>query len=58
MLSLGLEFSDQVIDVGLSRPDGSEVGNLSTVVLSDISDRDGFFMDIETDVKRARLAHG
>jgi hypothetical protein len=58
MLSLGLACSDEVIDVGLSRPEGSEVGDLSTVVLRDIRNRDGLFMDIEADVKRARLAHG
>jgi hypothetical protein len=58
ILSFGLAFSDEAIDVGLSRSDGPEVGDLSTVVLRDIRDRDGFFMDIEPDVQRARLAHG
>jgi hypothetical protein len=56
--SLGVECSDEVIEVGLSCPDGAEGGDLSTVVLSDLRDRDGVFMDIEPDVKRARLAHG
>jgi hypothetical protein len=58
LLSLGLACADQVIDVGWSRPDGAEGGDLSTVVLRDIRDREGVFMGIETDVKRARLAHG
>jgi hypothetical protein len=58
MWSLGWEFSAEVIDVGLSRPDGSEVGDLSPVVLSDIRDRNGVLMDIKTDVACARLVHG
>jgi hypothetical protein len=58
MLSLGWECSDEVIEVGLSRPDGAKVGDLSTVVLSDICDRDGVCMDIKTNVECARLVHG
>jgi hypothetical protein len=53
-----LEFSDEVIGVGLSGPDSAEVGDLSTVILSDIRDRDGVFMDIKPDVECARLVHG
>jgi hypothetical protein len=57
-VSLGLEFADEVIDGGLSRPEGAEIGDLSTVVLSDIRDRAGVLMDIHADVERARLVHG
>jgi hypothetical protein len=58
MLSLGLACSDEVIDVGLSRPEGAKVGDFSTVVLRDIRDRDGLFMDIKTDVECARVVQG
>jgi hypothetical protein len=58
MVSLGLACADEVIDVNLSRPDGAEVGDLSTVVLRDICNRDRVLMDIHADVERARLVHG
>jgi hypothetical protein len=58
MVSLGLECADAVIDVGLSRPDGAEVGALSTVVLRDRRDRERVFMDIQANGKGARLVHG
>jgi hypothetical protein len=58
VVGLGLEFSDEVVDVGLSCPDGAEVGDLSTVILSDIGNSDRLFMDIHSDVERARLWHG
>jgi hypothetical protein len=35
-----MECSDEVIDVGWARPDGAKVGDFSTVVLSDLRDRD------------------
>ena len=35
-----------------------EVDDLGVVVLGDIGDGDGVFVDIQSDVKRARLAHG
>jgi hypothetical protein len=58
MGSLGLACADAVLDVGLPRPDGAEVGDLSTVVLRDRRDRDRVLMDIPADGERARLVHG
>jgi hypothetical protein len=57
-VSLGLACADEGIEVGLSRPDGAEVGDLSTVVLRDIRDRARVLMDSHADVERARLVHG
>ena len=41
-----------------SRPDGSEVGDLRTIGVSDRRDRDGVFMDVKLDVECVRLIHG
>jgi hypothetical protein len=57
MFRLGLEFAGEVVDIGLCRPDGADGGDLSTVILRDICDRNGVFMDIETDLECARLCH-
>ena len=56
--SLRLQFTDEWIDVTLPRANGPEIDDLSTVLLSDISNRDGFFMDIQTDGECVRVCHG
>jgi hypothetical protein len=56
--AFGLQATDEVVDVTLSRPDVAEGDDLGVVVLGSISDRDGFFMDIQPDLERARLVHG
>jgi hypothetical protein len=58
VLGLRLELAGELIDVGLSCADGPEGDDLGAVSLSDIGDRDGFFVDIQSNVKRAKLAHG
>lgn len=56
--AFGVQPTDQGVDVTLARPDGPEGDDLGAVVLGNISDRDRVFMDIQSDVKRARLVHG
>jgi hypothetical protein len=53
-----LERAHALIDVTLTRANGPEIADLSTLSLSDKRHCKGLFMDIKTDVKRARLAHG
>jgi hypothetical protein len=58
VFGLRLELAGEVIDVDLSCADGPKGDDLGAMILSDIGDRDGVFVDIHTDVKRARLVHG
>jgi hypothetical protein len=58
MVGLRLELSGELIDVTVARAESPEIDDLRTVVLRDIRDRDGFFMDIETDRECARLCQG
>jgi hypothetical protein len=53
-----LELAGELIDVGLSCADAPKGDDLGAVILRDIGDRDGFFVDIQANVKRAKLAHG
>jgi hypothetical protein len=57
-LGLGWERADEVIEVTRTRAHDPERGDLSPVIVSDIRHRDGLLMDNQTDVTRARLAHG
>jgi hypothetical protein len=57
-VSLGLAFAAEVIAVGLSRPHGSQGGDLSTVVRSDLCDCDAVLMAIKADVACARMVRG
>ncbi len=43
------------LNIALPGPDGAEGDNLGTMFLGDIGDRDGLFMDIHSNVERARL---
>jgi len=61
MFGFGLEFAHELIDVGLPGTNGAEVSNFSTVIVRDIGDRVGFFVNIHPDEKRSgrgRLCHG
>jgi hypothetical protein len=61
LLRLGLKLAHELIDVSLSGPDGAEVSDFSTVIVGDIGNRDGVFVNIQTDEKRSgrgRLCHG
>jgi hypothetical protein len=46
------------INVGLPGADGAEGDDLSAVVFDDRGNRVRVFVDIHTDVQRARLVHG
>lgn len=58
MFAFGLHFPDQLIDIALARADGAEVDDLSVVFFRNVGDSNGLFMDIHSDVERARLVHG
>src|SRR5262245_42318887 len=56
MLAIRLHLPDELIDVTLSCTDvaqGDDVG----VLLGDVGNGNRLFMDIQSDVKRARLVH-
>jgi hypothetical protein len=58
MFAFGPHFPDELVDIALARTEGTEVDGLSMVFLGDIGDCNRVFMDIHTDVERARLVHG
>jgi hypothetical protein len=58
VLTCRRQLTDEVIDVTLSRANGPERGDLSTVILRDIRHRDGVLMDIQTEVACVRVCHG
>jgi hypothetical protein len=47
-----------LIDVTLARPDVAEGDDFAVVCFGDVRNGNRLFMDIQTDVKRARLVHG
>jgi hypothetical protein len=58
MLTFRLQLTDELIEVTLTRANGPEIGDLSTLILSDRGHRDGFFMDIQTAVECVSVCHG
>jgi hypothetical protein len=58
MLGFGVHLADEVVKVTVARADGPEGGDLGAMLFSDVGHRNGLFMDISSDVKRARLRHG
>ena len=55
----GFQCADQFIDIALAGADGTEGDDVSAPRLRCIGDRDGFLVDVETDVEcSARLFHG
>ena len=58
LFAFGRHLTDELIDVTLSCTDVAEGDDFSVMFLGDIGDGNRVFMDIHTDVKRARLAHG
>jgi hypothetical protein len=58
MFAFGLHCPDQLVDIALARADGAEVDDLGVVFFGYVGDSDGLFMDIHSDVERARLVHG
>jgi hypothetical protein len=55
---LRLARAGEVSDVDLSGADGPTGDDLGAMSLSGIGDRDGVWVDLQTDVTRARLGQG
>jgi hypothetical protein len=53
--AFGVQPPDALIDVTLSRPEIAEGDDLGVTFVGDIGDRNRVFMDIHSDVTRARL---
>ena len=53
--TLRLQMPKQLINIALPGPDRAEGDNLGAMFLGDIGDRDGLFMDIHSNIERARL---
>jgi hypothetical protein len=58
MFTFRLHLPDELIDVTLARSDIAERDDLGVVFLGDVRNGNRLFMDIQSDVKRARLVHG
>jgi hypothetical protein len=58
LLALGLQVPDEPVDITLPGPDRTQIDDFGMVFLGHVSDGDGLFMDIQTDIERARLVHG
>jgi hypothetical protein len=48
----------QLINIALPGSDRAEGDDLRAMVLGDVGDRERLFVDISSDIKRARLLHG
>ena len=49
------KLADQLVDVTLMGPDGTERDDLCLAVVGDIGDRDGLFVNIQTDEECVRM---
>jgi hypothetical protein len=61
MLGFGLELAHEVSDVDVAGANGTQVSDRDAVIVRDIGDSDGVFVDIHPDEKRVgrgRLCHG
>ena len=58
MVAFRLQLTNEFIAVTLARTDSAERDDLRVVCFGDVSNGNGLFMDIQSDVKRARLVHG
>jgi hypothetical protein len=58
VFGLGLQFADEAIDVDMSCAGGAEVDDVRIMILRDVRHSNRLFVDIQSDVKRARLVHG
>jgi hypothetical protein len=58
VLGFGVQLAHERVNVGLPGADGPKVDDLGVVCFGNIGHRDGLFVDVQSDVKRARLAHG
>ena len=58
MSALGLELADERVDVTLARAYGADIDDLGVVFLGDVGYGNALFMDIQSDIERARLLQG
>jgi len=58
LFRLRLHLSDQLIDITLACPNGSQIGHLSAVILGDIRSGNRILVDIHAEEACARLGHG
>jgi hypothetical protein len=58
MFAFGLHLPDELIDVTLAWTDVAEGDDFGVVFLGDVRHGNRLCMDIQSDVKRARLVHG
>jgi hypothetical protein len=55
---LGLQPADEFVDIARARPDVSKGDDFGVMCLGDIGDGYRLLVDIQADVKHARLVHG
>jgi hypothetical protein len=53
-----LHFPAELVEVTLAGADGAEVDDLGVMVFGDVGHGNRVFVDVHSDVKRARLVHG
>jgi len=58
MRTFVLQLTEEVIDITLAGTNVAKGDDLGVVVLGDIGNGNGLFVDIQTDVECARLVHG
>jgi hypothetical protein len=58
LFTFGLEMTDEFIDVTLAGTNILDRDDLRVVFFGDLGNGNGLFVDIQSDVKRARLMHG
>jgi hypothetical protein len=58
LLALRPPRSDQLSDITLPGPDRAEGEDLGALCWGDLGDRHRLFVNIQSDIKRARLVHG
>jgi hypothetical protein len=58
VFGLRLHLADELIDITLTSPNGSQVSHLSAMVLGDIRHGNRIFVDIHSNEECARLRHG
>jgi hypothetical protein len=58
VFGLRVQLANQFVEVTLAGADRPQGDDLRAMVLGHVGDCDGLFMDIQADIKHARLGHG
>lgn len=58
MFGLRLELPYKGVDIALAGAKGPQGDDLGVMIFGDVGHGNGIFMNIHSDVKRARLVHG